>query len=767
VKAGFSHALSHRPVEKVQKNDYIPAFTIMLMEEKMKGKSFWESVNLEPDILQIVRKMVKENPFTVFVFKQAESYEEAKSRLQRWLADYFQTNTAANNYLQQANPENFNQLSWRDYAAIRLHDYLENEGKEFKDPNLGGRTIRNEPIKTLWLAIRFGKGNNHKAFFLDTLYLFRQLNGKLARNLPDHEKLNRWMARHPNGLDKKVIAGRQKNKDKIIRQIIQNIDTGQQKSRRFQFKTGSTFDEKYQQVSAWWNDYRFHLSFAVRHPDMLNQMLGNSLSKKTMKRLYDARKKGIPLFVNPHYLSLLCEPCDPDTPVSDRALRDYIFPSQKLIDAFGSIVAWEKEDVMRPGEPNAAGWILPSWHNIHRRYPDVAIFIPDTTGRACAGLCASCQRMYDFQNGHFNFNLKKLKPKLKWPEKMRLLMNYFENDTQLRDILITGGDAFMNSDAALEEILQAVYDMALRKKEANKGRREGEKYAEFVRIRLGTRIPVYLPQRITDSLIAVLAHFRQKASAIGIRQFIIQTHIESAMEITPETRDAVQKLLRAGWLVTNQQVFITAASLRGHTAKLRKVLNDIGILPYYTFSVKGFMENQYNFSTNARSVQEMKEEKLHGKLPAQFQSAVSDLHQHPAKIFEVVEAIRKQAGIPFLATDRNVMNLPGVGKSMGFRTIGITKDGRRILRFKHDVYRRQSPIIKKMGDVIIIESKSLARYLKQLESMGQYIREYQSIWGYSVNESEAHSLVYLYPDYSFTTTKELTHFSPELIPKKE
>ena len=43
----------------------------------------------------------------------------------------------------------------------------------------------------------------------------------------------------------------------------------------------------------------------------------------------------------------------------------------------------------------------------------------------------------------------------------------------------------------------------------------------------------------------------------------------------------------AGWIITNQLVFTTAASRRGHTAKLRKVLNDVGVLPYYTFTVKG------------------------------------------------------------------------------------------------------------------------------------------------------------------------------------
>ncbi len=727
----------------------------------MKIQTFWENINLEPDVLQLVRKIVKENPFLIGIFKQADGYEEARNRLRQWLNGYFKGRPAAWDYYKGHNNSDFSRLSWPDYAAIRLMDYLDYEGKLFSDPNLNGKVIQNQPVKILWLAIRYAKGNSNKAFFTDMLYLFRQLSGKLEQSLPDREKLYRWMARHPSGLDKKIREERERNKDRIIRKIIQNIDLGLQKSRRFSFRPGSTFNEKYHQVSEWWNDYRFHLVFAVRHPDMLNEMLGNSLPEKTMKRLYDARKKGIPLFVNPYYLSLISENYDPNTPVADKPLRDYIFPSQKLIDAFGNIVAWEKEDIMRPGEPNAAGWILPAYHNIHRRYPEVAIFIPDTTGRACAGLCASCQRMYDFQNGHFNFNLKKLQPRFSWPEKMRLLMDYFENDTQLRDILITGGDAFMNSDESLEQILDAVYDMALRKRGKNKTRPEGEKYAEIVRVRLGTRIPVYLPQRITANLAAILSSFRKKASAIGIRQFVVQTHIESAMEITPETRQAVQRLLRAGWLVTNQQVFTTAASLRGHTAKLRKVLNDIGVLPYYTFSVKGFMENHNNFATNARSVQERTEEKRFGRVDKTFYPLLTNAHNQPEHISETIRHIREKGGLPFLATDRNVMNLPGVGKSLGFRTIGLTNDGRRILRFKHDENRSHSPIVEKTGDVIIIESKSLAKYLRQVENMGQNIHDYQTIWGYSLNETEPRSPVYRYPGYRFKITGTYTHLLVE------
>lgn len=273
-----------------------------------------------------------------------------------------------------------------------------------------------------------------------------------------------------------------------------------------------------------------------------------------------------------------------------------------------------KEDVVEAGKPNAAGWLVPDGHNIHRRYPEVAILIPDSMGRACGGLCASCQRMYDFQSERLNFNFEELKPKESWDKRLRKLMEYFENDTQLRDILITGGDALMSQNKTLRNILEAVYKMAVRKRNANLKRPEGEKYAELQRVRLGSRLPVYLPMRINEELMNILKEFKTKASAIGIKQFLIQTHFQTPLEVTPEAKEAIRKILAAGWTITNQLVYNVAASRRGHTAKLRKVLNELGVICYYTFSVKGFEENHAVFTPNSRSLQEQHEEKILGKL---------------------------------------------------------------------------------------------------------------------------------------------------------
>ncbi|MEJ2595778.1 MAG: hypothetical protein P8100_11795 [bacterium] len=109
-----------------------------------------------------------------------------------------------------------------------------------------------------------------------------------------------------------------------------------------------------------------------------------------------------------------------------------------------------------------------------------------------------------------------------------------------------------------------------------------------------------------------------------------------------------------------------------------------------------------------------------------------------------------------------MLALPGVGKSLTLRTIGITDDGRRILEFSHDITRNHSPIIHTMGNVIIVESKSINAYLKQMEDIGEDRDNYKTLWGYSASETEVRMPIFQYPDYDFATTEELTNFRLEV-----
>ena len=492
-------------------------------------------------------------------------------------------------------------------AAKNIARLIENDSKTIYELSTE-KEIEIKTISLLWqfLTNRITDEETSVDLWLDLYQQFLRLY-HVPNNIPNEKQIRQWMKRWPGGLNEDVRAIRNANKERIISLLIKKIENRHAPSSRYVFPEGINDEEKRQWVNQWWNEARFHLALAIKSPTELNKMLGNSLSEETMQLYQQARKKGMPFFITPYYLSLL-NPTGKG--YDDVAIRSYILYSPQLINTYGKIHAWEKEDVVEAGKPNAAGWLVPDGHNIHRRYPEVAILIPDSMGRACGGLCASCQRMYDFQSERLNFNFEELKPKESWDKRLRKLMEYFENDTQLRDILITGGDALMSQNKTLRNILEAVYKMAVRKRNANLKRPEGEKYAELQRVRLGSRLPVYLPMRINEELMDILKEFKTKASAIGIKQFLIQTHFQTPLEVTPEAKEAIRKILAAGWTITNQLVYNVAASRRGHTAKLRKVLNELGVICYYTFSVKGFEENHAVFTPNSRSLQEQHEENL-------------------------------------------------------------------------------------------------------------------------------------------------------------
>lgn len=637
--------------------------------------------------------------------------------------------------------ETFYSLSWQAFALIRILDYIDHEGEEFIDWNLHGQTLVNRPIEMLRHLFRGETEDLTLDFAHDMLHLLRQLNGFDTQDLPSRDRVLDWMERHPSGLDREVIHLRERSRQRIIDLLVEDIDSAEKRSPRYSFYAEDTENDKRKKVEQWWKEDTFHLRFAVRSSEQLLRYLDSQVNERQFAVMKEAEAKGIPIFATPYFLSLIVTSPSSAYTMSDSVLRQYLFYTQDLVDEFGQINAWEKEDLVVPGEPNAAGWVLPN-HNIHRRYPNVAIFIPDTMGRACGGLCAYCQRMYDFQRGRFNFNLDQLRPKKGWKEVLHESMVYFRTDEYLSDILITGGDAFMSSPTSLKTILDAVLTMAQQKIEDNAFRSDREKVAEMKRIRLGTKIPIYLPQRITRELTEVLADTARRAKEIGISQTVVQTHFSSAMEVTEDTRDAITRILASGWAVTNQEVFTVSASRRGHSARLRQVLNSIGVLPYYTFTVKGFFENRPLFANTARSMQEQIEEKSIGRIDYRYYSQLSGLINEPQMMADALKGIYEHDQIPFLSTDRNMLNLPGLGKSNTFRTIGITEDGRRILEFEFDNTRPHSTVTKDMKSVIIIESKSILQYLEDIEAVGEDRGEYCTIWGYSVGRTESRSLVF-------------------------
>ena len=659
--------------------------------------------------------------------------------------------------------------SWNAEGVRVVRRLLEYDGRVVHELSVG-EDVKVETLALLWrfLSGRIGEDEISPDFALELYHQFSRLHAAPS-GVPEKEDVLRWMRRWPDGLNEQVRAIREANKERIMALLVRKIEHRPASSGRYVFPEGCSEAEKLGWVRRWWGEARFHLSMAVKSAAELNRMLDGTLSGETLRIYQQAQEKGIPVFVTPYYLSLL-NPTGKG--YDDAAIRSYVIYSSRLVETFGCIRAWEREDIVEEGKPNVAGWLLPGglvclgagvWallpggHNIHRRYPEVAILIPDTMGRACGGLCASCQRMYDFQSRRLNFELEKLKPKENWNTRLRKLMDYFEHDTQIRDILITGGDALMSRNATLRNILDAVCKMAVRKRQANLSRPDGEKYAELQRVRLGTRLPVYLPMRVDDELLDILRDFRQKAVEAGITQLFVQTHFQSPLEVTPESREAIRRILSTGWAVTNQLVYNVAASRRGHTAKLRKVLNSLGVICYYTFTVKGFEENYEVFAPNARSLQESAEEKAWGRLaPEAEHDFLESLDGAPNKAVAVRQFCAAH-DVPFLATDRSVLNLPGIGKSMSFALVGVDAKGRRILRFDHDRTRRHSPIIDRVHEVYIRENKPVYRYLLQLQDMGEDMGEYETLWAYTEGETERRFPFFEYPVPDFSVTGRYTN----------
>ena len=169
---------------------------------------------------------------------------------------------------------------------------------------------------------------------------------------------------------------------------------------------------------------------------------------------------------------------------------------------------------------------------------------------------------------------------------------------------------------------------------------------------------------------------------------------------------------------------------------MRKVLNKIGVICYYTFSVKGFDENYELYAPLSRSIQESIEEKSVGKLTDSQTKELLDVINNADNKKIALNNFLDKHKLPFVATDRNVLNIPGIGKSMTFENIGITPSGKRIFKFDYDHTRKHSPITEKIPFVYIVGNKSIANYLRDLTKLGETVNQNAALWNYRFGTTE-------------------------------
>jgi lysine 2,3-aminomutase len=274
-----------------------------------------------------------------------------------------------------------------------------------------------------------------------------------------------------------------------------------------------------------WNDWKWQFRNRITRVKQLAQFIPLSTEEQTQLRLVTMR---YPLSVTPYYLSLV-NPDDPDDPIRKQAIPSALEMTMGAVgveDPLG-----EKEDTVVPG--------------LVHRYPDRVLMVLTDI---CPTLCRHCTRKREWRTGGW----------VRTPAEVKAMLNYINQHNTIRDIIISGGDPLMLSTQHLEDVISRIRQI---------------KHVEIIRI--GTRFPVVLPQRIDNELCAMLAKYGP---------IWLNTHFNHVREITPEAAEACDHLLRSGVPVNNQSVLLRGVndSVEAQTALCRGLLK-IKVRPYYLF----------------------------------------------------------------------------------------------------------------------------------------------------------------------------------------
>ena len=472
--------------------------------------------------------------------------------------------------------------------------------------------------------------------YTDKIPAFVKHKGKKAARMRSSnlstmgKTVEKFIDRYPNGLDKDVIRKRNNN----IARILKHFNA----------------------TESDWENWKWHTHHIIRNANRLDSLV--KITDEEYHAVKLARKYKIPFGITPYYLSLM----DNDTSRNnDYAVRSQVIPGIDYI---------KKLKEKKENKESSLDFMLEQdtspIEGITRRYPMIAILKPIMT---CPQICVYCQRNWEIEDV---YSRKAVLPK----EKLENAIQWIAETPEIKEILITGGDPFLLSDTKIEELLLKLSHI---------------KHIE--RIRIGTRTPVTLPMRITDSLVEKISKFHKP----GKREILIVTHFEHSYEITPRTIEAIQKFRSTGITVNNQLVYTFYNSRKFEAVALRLNLRLIGVTPYYTFNTKGKEETDNFRVPIARLMQEQNEEAR--LLPGSVR------------------------------TDEIVFNVPGLGKNylranQHHDVISILPDGRRVFEF-HPWEKKLS-----LADTYVYTDVSIYDYLKRLKFIGENTAHYNTIWYY-------------------------------------
>ncbi|MDD5565819.1 MAG: KamA family radical SAM protein [Candidatus Omnitrophica bacterium] len=289
----------------------------------------------------------------------------------------------------------------------------------------------------------------------------------------------------------------------------------------------------YQQISLFkdvnpldWEDWHWQLKNRICKLEQVSQII--KLTPQEEQGIKNAKGR-MAMSVTP-YWATLADPDDPTCPIRRQCIptsHEFKISPHEMVDPCG--------------EDNNS----PAPHLVHR-YPDRILLLAT---ESCAMYCRHCTRRRLV--GH-------VQESENYSNKWDAALEYLRSNKKIRDVLISGGDPLLLEDGVLDELLKKVRSIP---------------HIEFLRI--GTRIPVTLPQRITDNLIATLKKYAP---------LWISIHFNHPKEITKRTKNACGLLADAGFPLGSQTVLLSGINDRPYIMRrLMQELLKIRVRPYYIY----------------------------------------------------------------------------------------------------------------------------------------------------------------------------------------
>ena len=273
-----------------------------------------------------------------------------------------------------------------------------------------------------------------------------------------------------------------------------------------------------------WNDWHWQVSHRITTLDQISRFL--TLTTEEREALENA-ESSFPFSVTPYYLSLI----DPTDQTS--ALRKSVVPS--ILESFTS--PGESEDPLHEENTSPVAGIV-------HRYPDRALFL---TTSFCSVYCRYCTRSR-LVGGHTE----------PLESHWKSAIEYIRKTPAIRDVIISGGDPLTLSDEKIEWLLKEITSI---------------EHVQMVRI--GTKVPMVLPQRITPNLLRILKRYKP---------IYLSVHCTHPDEITEESSKACNRLADAGVVMGSQTVLLKGVNDSVETLmELYHRLLKVRIKPYYLF----------------------------------------------------------------------------------------------------------------------------------------------------------------------------------------